>query len=111
MESISIWSHFSSLADPRVERTRQHSLHDILVIAICAIIGGADDWVSIEDFGNSKLQWFKTFLDLPIGIEGFIYSFFIGGIAAVAYAEIAHKRVVKTKHFHHLFFSLPHLSF
>lgn len=60
--------YFSSLPDPRVERTRRHSLNEMLIIAICAIICGADDWVSIEEFGEAKLTWFKTFLDLPNGI-------------------------------------------
>src|SRR5262245_1837530 len=59
---------FSSLPDPRIERTRRHSLHDMLVITICGVICGADDWVSIEEFGEAKLPWFKTFLDLPYGI-------------------------------------------
>src|SRR5689334_17407916 len=60
--------YFSSLPDPRMERTRLHSLHDMLVVAICGIICGADDWVSIEEFGEAKLPWFRTFLDLPNGI-------------------------------------------
>jgi predicted transposase YbfD/YdcC len=60
--------HFASLQDPRIERTKRHQLLDILVIAICAIICGADDWVEVELFGNAKLAWLKTFLDLPNGI-------------------------------------------
>jgi DDE_Tnp_1-associated len=68
MDQPTVAKYFSSLEDPRMERTRQHSLHDILVIAICGIICGADDWVSIEEFGEAKLSWFKTFLELPNGI-------------------------------------------
>lgn len=64
----SLPEHFAGLPDPRVERTKRHSLHDILVITICAVICGADDWVSIELFGKSKEAWFRTFLDLPNGI-------------------------------------------
>lgn len=64
----SITAHFSSLEDPRVDRTKWHDLHDILVIAICGVICGADGWVGIEEFGNAKLDWFKTFLELPNGI-------------------------------------------
>ena len=41
---------------------------DILVIALCAVIGGADDWVSVVQFGNAKKEWFSTFLKLPNGI-------------------------------------------
>lgn len=63
-----ILKHFSSLADPRIARTRLHSLHDILVISLCGFICGVDDWVELEQFGNAKLPWFRTFLELPNGI-------------------------------------------
>lgn len=59
---------FAELKDPRVNRTKKHSLGDILAIAICAIICGADGWAQIEEFGDCKKKWFKTFLDLPNGI-------------------------------------------
>lgn len=64
----SIEQHFADLQDPRVERTRRHKLLDIVVLAICGIICGADDWVSIQEFGEAKLQWFQGFLELPNGI-------------------------------------------
>jgi predicted transposase YbfD/YdcC len=60
--------HFSSLTDPRVERTRLHSLQNILVIALCAVICGAEDWDSVAEYGRSKRAWFDGFLDLPHGI-------------------------------------------
>ena len=41
---------------------------DILTIAICAVICGADSWVYVEMFGKSKEEWFRSFLDLPNGI-------------------------------------------
>jgi predicted transposase YbfD/YdcC len=63
-----IEEHFSKVKDPRKDRTKEHKLIDILVIAICAIICGADGWVDIELYGNSKLHWLKTFLALPHGI-------------------------------------------
>ena len=63
-----ILDHFAELDDPRVERTRHHKLVDILAIAICATICGADSWVHIELFGRSKLAWFQSFLELPHGI-------------------------------------------
>ena len=63
-----VLDHFAELDDPRVERTRRHKLVDILAIAICATICGADSWVHIELFGKSKLTWFQTFLELPHGI-------------------------------------------
>jgi predicted transposase YbfD/YdcC len=66
--NASIGQHFANLEDPRVERTKRHKLLDILVIAICAVVCGADDWVAIQEFGEAKLDWFKEFLDLPNGI-------------------------------------------
>jgi predicted transposase YbfD/YdcC len=63
-----ITKHFASLPDPRIERTKLHQLQDILVIAICAIICGADDWVAVEAWGNAKRTWLGKFLDLPNGI-------------------------------------------
>ena len=63
-----IEEHFSNVKDPRKDRTKEHKLIDILVIAICAIICGAEGWVDIELYGNSKLHWLKTFLALPNGI-------------------------------------------
>jgi len=57
--------HFSKVQDFRVNRTKRHKLLDILVIAVCAIICGADDWNAIEEFGKAKQEWFKGFLELP----------------------------------------------
>ena len=65
---VTIYDHFSSLEDPRIERTKQHQLIDIITIAICAVICGADGWVSIETYGLAKQQWLKQFLELPNGI-------------------------------------------
>jgi predicted transposase YbfD/YdcC len=66
--ATSIHEHFGGLTDPRIDRCKRHQLLDILVIAICAVICGADDWVEVEAFGNAKLAWFQTFLALPHGI-------------------------------------------
>jgi predicted transposase YbfD/YdcC len=59
---------FAELKDPRVNRTKLHSLGDILAIAICAVICGADGWSQVAKFGRCKLKWFQTFLELPNGI-------------------------------------------
>jgi predicted transposase YbfD/YdcC len=59
---------FETLEDPRMNRTKKHQLSDIVMIAICAIICGADGWTQIVKFGRAKLEWFKTFLALPNGI-------------------------------------------
>lgn len=60
--------HFSSITDPRVDRTKRHKLIDILVISICATICGAEGWEQFELFGQAKIEWFKSFLQLPNGI-------------------------------------------
>ena len=60
--------YFSSLTDPRVERTREHRLDDILFIAIASVICGAEGWNDMEEFGKSKQEWLKSFLELPNGI-------------------------------------------
>jgi predicted transposase YbfD/YdcC len=60
--------HFGDLADPRIDRTKLHKLLDILGIAICAVIAGADNWEDVEEFGKARLEWFQTFLELPNGI-------------------------------------------
>ena len=66
--AANIEKHFSRLKDPRVERTREHKLIDILVIALCAIICGANDWEAVAEYGLDNQAWFKTFLALPNGI-------------------------------------------
>lgn len=63
-----ITQYFGTLEEPRVKRTRRHELTDIVTLAVCAIVGGADSWVDVALFGKSKLAWFKQFLDLPNGI-------------------------------------------
>lgn len=64
----SLVEHFADIEDPRVERTKKHQLTDILVIAILAIIAGAQGWEDIENYGLSKQKWLEEFLALPNGI-------------------------------------------
>ena len=64
----SIIDCFATLEDPRIERSKRHKLLDIIAIAICATICGADSWVHIAMFGRSKEEWLRTFLELPGGI-------------------------------------------
>src|SRR5437588_2284506 len=61
-------AHFAGLTDPRVERTRVHRLGELVTIALCAVLCGADDWVAVETFGRAKEAWLRTFLTLPGGI-------------------------------------------
>ena len=58
---------FADMPDPRAHNVT-HKLHDMIVIAACAVICGADGWAEVEEFGESKLSFFKTFLDLPGGV-------------------------------------------
>jgi predicted transposase YbfD/YdcC len=60
--------HFAKLTDPRKFHSPPHLLLDIVTIAICAVICGADDWVAIETFGKAKAVWLQKFLRLPNGI-------------------------------------------
>jgi predicted transposase YbfD/YdcC len=64
----SIAVHVGGLPDPRVERTRTHRLSDVITIALCAVLCGANDWVAVETFGHAKEAWLRTFLPLPGGI-------------------------------------------
>ena len=66
--SRGILDYFEDLEDPRIDRCKRHSLLDIITIAICAVICGADTWVHVAMFGRSKEEWFRTFLELPNGI-------------------------------------------
>jgi len=59
---------FAQVEDPRVERTKLHRLRDIIILAICGVICGAEGWVEIEEFGKAKEAWFTELLDLPNGI-------------------------------------------
>lgn len=61
-------THFSNITEKRKPNGIRHNLLSIIVIAICGVICGADDWVMIEYFGNAKREWFETFLELPHGI-------------------------------------------
>ena len=65
--SAGISECFGGLEDPR-RYNRWHLLLDIMTIAICAVISGADDWVAVEEYGKAKQEWFKGFLELPHGI-------------------------------------------
>jgi predicted transposase YbfD/YdcC len=65
---LDLQTYFGRIEDPRVERTKQHKLLDIIIIAICGVICGAEGWVNIEEFGKEKEEWLKTFLELPNGI-------------------------------------------
>jgi predicted transposase YbfD/YdcC len=63
-----IHEYFATVTDPRVDRPKLHLLMDIVVIAICAVICGADTWVEMEAYGRAKEHWLRQFLTFPTGI-------------------------------------------
>ena len=67
-DPASILDHFAELADPRREQGRIHRLDEIVFIATCAVLCGADNWVQIADYTHSKLDWLRTILTLPGGV-------------------------------------------
>ena len=64
--SARIQAHFATLPDPR-RRKVTHPLINFIVITICGVICGADDFVAIADFGRKKRRWFRKILDLRSG--------------------------------------------
>jgi predicted transposase YbfD/YdcC len=67
-ETSTIVKHFAKLSDPRKGTLRYHNFMDIIVIGICAVICGADDYEAMAEFGQAKAEWLSTFLELPNGI-------------------------------------------
>jgi predicted transposase YbfD/YdcC len=65
---LSIPQYFAKLKDPRRAHRRLHHLRDVIVIALCAVIAGAQDWHRIETFGRKRRDWLDGFLELPNGI-------------------------------------------
>ena len=66
--TASILEHFAEVEDPRVEYLVEHRLIDIITIALCAVIAGADNWTEVAQFGQEKQDWLAQFLVLPHGI-------------------------------------------
>jgi predicted transposase YbfD/YdcC len=59
---------FGDMPDPRVEGRCDHVLVEILLIAVCAVVCGAESWSEVEEFGKTKHDWLKQYLTLPAGI-------------------------------------------
>ena len=66
--NASIVEHCQTVQDPRIERTKQHPLLDILVIAVCTLLTGGEGFQDMELFGQSQHAWLQTFLALPHGM-------------------------------------------
>ncbi len=66
--AATIVENFSTLKDHRMRGKIRHKLIDIIILSICAVICGADEFKQIEEYGKVKKEWLKTFLELPNGI-------------------------------------------
>jgi predicted transposase YbfD/YdcC len=66
--SLSVARYFRPLRDPRRNHRKKHLLIDIVVITLCAVIAGANDWQQVATFARRRQPWLKTFLQLPNGI-------------------------------------------
>jgi hypothetical protein len=64
----SLIEHFKTLPDPRVNRTKEHELVDVLTIGVCTLLCAGEPFNDMEDFGLAKEDWFRTFLSLRNGI-------------------------------------------
>lgn len=65
---MSLLQLLQQIPDPRVQRTRRHELIDLLAIAICATVAGADNWIETVEFAQAHQAWLQRFLRLPCGI-------------------------------------------
>jgi predicted transposase YbfD/YdcC len=66
--TASFHDHFQGLTDPRVERTRKHPLINVVFIAVCGVLSGANSFAGIQEFGYDRRSWFARYLDLANGI-------------------------------------------
>lgn len=66
--AVALVEHLANVPDPRIERHRWHKLSDLLVIAVCAVLCGAESYPAIEDFGREREEWLRQFLELSAGI-------------------------------------------
>lgn len=64
----SFHEHFKIVDDPRIDRSKCHLLTDVLFLAVCATIAGADGPSDIADFGRQQIQWLRKFITLANGI-------------------------------------------
>jgi predicted transposase YbfD/YdcC len=83
-KSARLQDHFAELTDPR-RREVTYPLINVVVIAVCAVVCGADDFVAIAEFGRKKREWLARFLDLRNGIPS--HDRFNAILAAIKPAE------------------------
>mgnify|MGYP001166055487 FL=1 len=65
---VQLADYFAELKDPRQPINQMHLFHDLLVISLCAIVCGADDWEAVADYAAAKEAWLRSFLPLPGGV-------------------------------------------
>jgi len=68
LQTVELLTHFEGVSDPRRGNARRHLLMDMIVIALCAAICGAESWVDVARFGREKREWFRRFLRLEHGL-------------------------------------------
>jgi hypothetical protein len=61
---VAVFTRFEDFTDPRVERSRQHELFDLVVVALCGALAASDTWADIERFGKARIEWLQTLLQL-----------------------------------------------
>ena len=66
--TVALLDHVAAVPDPRSARHRWQKLSDIWVIAVCAVLCGAESYPALADFGHERAEWLKQFLELPEGI-------------------------------------------
>ena len=91
-DPLSLQNCFEDLSDPRVSGRCTYKLTDVIIIAICGVLCGADSWVGIEMVGREKEEWFGEFLDLEHGIPS--HDTF-GDVFAMIDAEAFQKRFMR----------------
>jgi len=65
---IALRKYLRRLKDPRIDRNKRHLLLDIITMAVCAAIAGADKWIDVVTFAQHRKEWLQRFLELPNGI-------------------------------------------
>lgn len=60
--------YFEALPDPRIKRKQLHDFQDVIMLVLCGVIAGCDEWTTIEEYAKAKIDFLKTFLKLPNGI-------------------------------------------
>jgi len=66
--ALAVYNHFENVTDPRVDRGQNHSLIEMIFVALTATICGAQGWVDVERFADSKVEWFRRYVPLKHGV-------------------------------------------